>query len=347
LGVLETEIPSLDWIGQMQTLWPNPDLLVLASAGGGWGRYWPMLDMAMPVGGWWPWWGGGGGRLIAFDLTDPGAPKLASDLKIGSDNQGWGFSQAHTAGGLVYLSHQASEFIEGITLPGQTPPQPYEVVKPDGTKEMVTPPVGVWVTKHYLNVVDFTDASSPTVRKAVNLPGQLIGLAQSGALLFTAGPHWDDKWQTDWIEYVDACAYDGVSASLVASLKQSADWPRARAVADGMVFLASKSPAPATSGLIEAWRLGEAGAFTRRGEIALSSPASDLKALGTLLVAQTDRGLQVVDTANPAAMTIVGRGQSAGCTWPDLSLAVGESGSGVWVPLGAYGLLAVPLTAAP
>ncbi len=346
-----TQVDPLNGSGEFQMLWPKPGFLVLASQGGSYGWGWGMPVDGGIVGGrpgiWWPWWGGGSGRLIALDVNDPAAPRLASDLSLGGDGNWWSFSRAFTANGLVLLSHQASEFVEGVTLPGQPPPEPYEVVNPDGTKATITPPIGIWVTKYYLDAVDYADPTTPTVRPPVNLPGTLQGLDVGGALLFTSGPHWDDQWQTDWTEYLDACAYDNVEVTLVASLKQPTTWPHAVTVHDGIVFLARPDDPPATTGTVESWVLKPAGAFEQIGQVALTAPASQLANIGPALLAQASTSIQVVDASDPTALKVVGGGTPSGCVWADLGSAAGSTEGGIWIPLGDYGLFPLKVDSAP
>lgn len=355
LGSSEVEVPLLGWGQSFQVLWPRPGLLVLASQGGGWGWWrspWgPVIEIgfggvALPGRGlWWP--GGTGGRLLAFQIADAAALRLVSDLHLGPGQNWWFAPENFTAGGLVYLSHQASELREGVRLPGQPDPQPYEIILPDGTREIIKPPVGVWVTRHFLDVVDYADPATPTVRPPVNLPGQLVGVAAEGALLFTRGPHWDAQGQSDGAEYLDACAYDGVTVSLVASLQQPAEWPRACAVNDaGLVGVARPATSPAEGGVLEVWRLNTGGAFEWWATAALPQPADQLQALGPLLAARTGTGVTVLQTTD-SGLTTVGQTLVAGCYWPDLTRAVAEPGRALWLPLGEYGLLTVPLATAP
>ncbi len=354
LGAAQTEVPLLGWGLQFQAHQPRPGLLVLAGTGGGWWWWrgglvgidaWPGIP-TRPLGpGWWPGWTST--RLLAFDVTNPAAPVLVSDLEPGAEKNWWFDAASFTAGGLIYLSHQASEFLEGVRLPGQPEPQPYEIVFPDGRREKITPPVGVWVTRHYLDVVDYSDPASPTVRPPVNLPGRLVGVAAEGALLFTTGPHWDETGQNDGAEYVDACAYDGVSVSLIASLKQPAEWPRAVAVnAAGSVWVARPVGSPATAGRLEAWRLDAAGVFEKWAETTLAQPAQQLQPLGLLLAAQNGGAVAVFQADDPA-LKVVGQTPVSGCYWPDLTRAVAEPGRALWLPLGEYGLLTVPLADGP
>jgi hypothetical protein len=350
LGSVKADVASLAWASELQALWPKRGLLVLVGRGQSYWRWGLLADVAGPgvardmaPGLWWPWWGGGSGRLIAFDVADPVAPKLLSDLDLGTQNQSWGSSEVFLGDGLVFQSHQASEFIEGETLPGQAPPQPYEVVKPDGTRETVTPPVGIWVTKYYLDVVDYADPTTPTVRPPVNLPGSLIGVSRDAALLFTSGQHWDENWRTDGVEYLDVSAYDGVSVALVASLKLPAEWPRASTVVDSTIVLARRPSASETVGVIETWGLATDRTLRKLGELRLDVAAQALQAAGSLLAVQSDREILALDLTRPEALTVVGRGRADGCLWPTLGNARVGEGEALWLPLGEYGIMSVPL----
>src|SRR5262249_29699797 len=155
-------------------------------------------------------------------------------------------------------SHQGSEFVEGILLPGQTPPPPIITVDKD-TGQTITnqPPIGIWVQRYYLDVVDYADAKSPTLRAPVNIPGQLNGISMGGSLLYTVAPHWTN-WVTDWAEWLDASAYDGVSAALVNSLPLPADWPHPLLIAGSNIFLGRPDTKAGTSQL-ETWTLDNSG----------------------------------------------------------------------------------------
>jgi hypothetical protein len=44
-----------------------------------------------------------------------------------------------------------------------------------------------WRVRDFLDVVDYTDPASPTLRPAVNVPGQLAGLSAAGSMLYLLG----------------------------------------------------------------------------------------------------------------------------------------------------------------
>jgi hypothetical protein len=129
-----------DW----QALWPKPGLVVWS---GGTSAYWAWWDWGVPLAGdavrvapggfWRPWyWGAAGGRLIAFNVGNALAPQFLSDLNLAS-NTWWNFSPAFPVNGLVFLSHETSEFLEGVVPPSYVPPIPSITFVPT-TGEYVT-----------------------------------------------------------------------------------------------------------------------------------------------------------------------------------------------------------------
>jgi hypothetical protein len=250
----------------------------------------------------------------------------------------WSFSAPFTANGLVYLSHETSEFVPGVLLPGQTPPPPtitYD--KTTGLPVTNQPPIGIWVERYYLDVVDYADPKSPTLRAPVNIPGQLNGIARSGALLYTVGNHWTN-WVTDWNQWLDASAYDGVSATLVDSLALSTNWPHPLLVSDPNVFISWPDPTT-TSSSLETWTVADTGKFTRLGALQLGSATSDLEQFGAVLATSQDNNtFLLLDATAPAALKPIGKGQVQGCLGYDLGHADASLTGGLWLPLGDYGL---------
>ncbi|MBM3880073.1 MAG: hypothetical protein FJ387_10195 [Verrucomicrobia bacterium] len=353
---LETEVITdpLGWGPQFEALWPRAGLLVWSgtTSGGYWWR-WGMLDVAVAPGRvadglWWPWWGGNqGGRLIAFDASGAEAPALVSDTRLADANQWWAFSKAYTASGQVYLSHQASEFLEGVTLPGQTKPATTTVTHPDGTVELIEPPIGIWVTRHYLRVVDYADPAQPTLRVPVQIPGELRGLSHAGALLYTVGYHYDPTGKTDGAQYLEASAYDGVEAALVAALKLPNQYPNHALLYGPTIYLARPEAAEGgtTAGLLEAYALDlDPGnkAFRLVHRRTLRQPAQNAAVVGDLLVLQYDRTVEAYAAGTPDAPSALGSGAPQGCLWPNLQNGDGAAAVGLWLPLNDYGVLAVP-----
>src|SRR4029077_5879645 len=95
----------------------------------------------------------------------------------------------------VYLSHNESEIVTNKDYP-----------------------TGLWFQRSQLDVIDYADPISPTIRDAVNIPGTLQGISDEGELLYTLGLHWGTNYVYDWTQWFEASAYDGVAAHLVASM---------------------------------------------------------------------------------------------------------------------------------
>lgn len=363
-GRVEANIKGFAVSGELQPVWPHDDVLVWS--GGGFNYWWRCLYCPMPLAAdarvgaawWWPpYWGGGGGQLFAFDVSQDAAPRFASAVNLASDNW-WSFSKAFTADGKVYLSHQTSQLIEKPLEEG--------VVSPDAAGAIIYPPIGSWITRSYLDVVDYADAGDPLVRKPVNIPGTLAGLSHNGAVLYTTGTRWTTNAAAAWTEYLDASAYDGVSAHQIDSLALPETWPRPILVSDANILLGRAGGpgygpvagpviplADATLGgsgaddaqpALETWRLSDAGKLQRSGSVALDASASTLAAFGALLAVQhTDNSVTLFDASNGAALRRIGGDGPGGCLWFDLNHADGALGRGLWLPLGAYGVATIPV----
>jgi len=249
---------------------------------------------------------------------------------------------------LVYLSHQAAEFVPNVLPEGEKPPPPTTVTDPaTGKVTIIQPPIGTWVTRYFLDVVDYADPTTPTVRKPVNIPGQLRGLSHAGSILYTVAPHWDPvKLTSDWTEWLDASAYDGVSISLIDSLKLPVAWPHPVEVKNGLIIFGrpAENDSPST---LETWSLADTGKFIKRSLNVLSSPATYLVTFGDLLGVQLNTGkLQLynitdaplANVSDDSRPVLIGEGDLPGCLGYNLQYADGSAARGLWVPLGVYGV---------
>ncbi len=334
------------WVSSLQAVWPKPGVLTFSGGGGGY-RFWgPMLDVVGGIGGrgfYYPWYGGGGsGQFFTFDVT-AAKPKFLSQLDLTTNNW-WSFSQAFTAEGLIYVSHQASEFLEGVKSAYQTTVADTKVDPETGkiiTNSVVT---GTWVTKYYLDVVDFSDPAAPTPRKPVNIPGVLKGLSHQGALVYTMGPHWAPDMTTDWSEWLDAGAYNGVAVSLVGSLALPKEYPHPLWMAEGLAIVGRPSTTTEKLSSVETWKMADTGKFTQLGAWFQASQANDFRTFGGLLAVQnTDSSYRLLDWSNPAALKLIGGNESEGCIWGSFGDSAGDLARGLWVPASDYGVLFVPV----
>jgi len=357
---------SYYYYGKFKALQVKPGLLVWANSGGGYPIYWlrgggpvdvvagpvgPALPTALAAGAsdaaigggiaapiWWWWGGGGSGRLIAVD-TSSISPEIVSETTIGSPtNSWWNFSDAYTANGLFYTSHLSTEFDPNID------PPPYASQYYDQGKLLTVtndPPPGAWVQKYYLDVVDFADPTDPLVRKPVNVPGSLIGVHRSGEVVYTRGYDYV-PFVYSGNEFITASAYDGASASLLDTLTLSSNWPKPALADQGYIYLGSTTNQ--TNSTLQVWTLGNNGKFAQISDNSLKQPIQQFAKFGDLLVAQTDQ-IQLYNAAEPAALHLIGSGDASTCYGINIDAADGDVTRGVWIPMGWYGVVKIPVGA--
>ena len=331
LGQTSVASGMTGWGSTWNPVWPKQDVLVWVGGGGFPWAMMPGLPVANgPVGiaGGailpWPSWGSAGGELLAFDVSHPTAPSFDSEVDLGT-NGWWSFSKPFSTGTRVYLSHNVSEVITNNDNP-----------------------TGLWIQLSELDVIDYADPITPTVRDPVNIPGTLQGISNEGELLYTSGLHWDTNQVFDWTQWLEASAYDGVEAHLVTSMPLSDSWPNSLLVVHTNIFIGRSGYSSATTNItppsLEAWFLSDSGAFTLNSTIELGQPAYVLAdRAGLLAVQETDNSLDLFDDADPAALSRVAHDSPTGCLWFDLNQADGARNIGLWLPLGVYGVEEISL----
>jgi hypothetical protein len=271
---------------------------------------------------WRPWWNSGGASLLAFNVSHPARPALVSAFNFNPTNA-WGFSAPLTASNLIYFSHEQSSYLSASAG---------------------------WRVSDYLDVIDYTDPATPTLRPAVGIPGQLAGLSADGAMLYLLGTAMSASgaYNLNNNESLHACAYDGISAYLVASLPLPQTWPRPLLVNTGAVYLGRAAAAGRTNNTLEAWSLSAAGQFARRAIAPVAQPVSAFALFGKLLAAQDEHNtITLFDLTSPSAFRLCGHGGPTGCLWFDLNHADGALNSGLWLSLDDYGVATVPLSPSP
>ena len=195
--------------------------------------------------------------------------------------------------------------------------------------------------RHYLDVIDFTDAQEPTVRKPVNVPGTLVGVAYGGELLYTQSYQSEvNPWR--WSEWIEASAYDGTQAHFVDAMPLVKDWPRAVHAYKGNLYISRPANTNETKAVLEVWTLPLTGKFSMISRTSLDSPPYSLETFGNLLAAKGNR-IDLYDISNPAALTFLGGTGGAGCVGYNLDFADGSVTRGLWVPAGVYGVIKIDL----
>jgi hypothetical protein len=258
-------------------------------------------------------------------VDDPSRPAFVSEHRF-NPASGWGFSVPFAAQGLIFFSHEQSDYVS--TYAGR-----WQVSKE-------------WRVGEYLDVIDYSDPAFPTARPSISVPGQMAGLSPDGKMLYLLGAALlrSGAPAANETEAVHACAYDGVDAYLVNSLALSATWPRPVRIEGARVFLGRASADGAKASQAESWALSAAGRFTLQAVVALKRPASSLACFGGLLAAQDAAGgIELFDASDPSVLLPCGAGEPPGGVWFDLSRAAGAPDEGVWLPLDDFGLASVPV----
>ena len=204
-------------------------------------------------------------------------------------------------------------------------------------------PIHRYYRTHHLDVADYLAPAEPLLRSPVEIPGRLIGLSHEGALLYTVDtrrPPGAEHLQ-QWLE---ASAYDGVSAHLVDSLAVTNDYQTRIIVGGERPFLIRSEGG---SLHLEAWALADTGAFTRIGARELAPPVNDFGWTGGLLVVRHPGAVALYDAFDPERLPLIGGELLGGCLGLDLNLTRGSREAGVWMPLGNYGAMHVPLFPEP
>lgn len=342
VGTAEKESDFSRYIyGRYEGLEVKPGLLVWSTSETGGAPWWywrgPMaidvvaFDAAPSRGLFAPdiWWGGGSGHLIAVDTT---LPAFVSEVELGGTNNWWNFSRSHTTNGLVYLSHSINEYDPTID------PPPYTYEYSDGKQMIIVtndPPPGLWVQRDYLNVVDFNEPAEPVVRKPVNIPGALMGIDRRGEVIYTR------SHDLQLEEVIAAAAYDGLQAHHIDSFPLSRAWPRP-ALANGSYIYAGVPGPNNVGGTLEAWKLSDAGKFEVASKQEVKEPVQHFALFDDLLVAQSG-ALWLFDAGTPEQPRPLGTGEINSCYGLQLNAGDGDAERGLWLPMGWYGVVHIPV----
>lgn len=356
-----------------RAIWPSQDVIVFS--GQSWGGYWwgldviasPGMDMVARPGPGMPWWGGGGSRqLVAFNIPASGGASFASRTELASTNSHSSSAEAFATNGLVFQSHSVLEsFLDGTNSYVETKWREVVTAKTNVTTTRVETSPGVfesrnetnvvfttnyvsdgvitnqypryiYANKHMLDVVDYENPAAPTVRRPINIPGELRGLAHGGAVLYTAGQHFSTN-QTDQAFWLDASAYDGAAVFLIDSVKLD-QWHTTTVWDGGNSMVASRQGGTNSSPRLELYTLGTQ---SPRLELAdtetLSSQAHTLARIRSSLISVGQEEIQVWGVEN-SQLVLRRTGKVTTCYWFDAARADIDEQFNVWAPLGDYGV---------
>ena len=323
IGGTTISIAPLGWTSSFDALWPLPGVLVWATnsrANFYWGG--PIVALAAStsaissaaIAPWW-WGGSSDARLFPFDCTAPASPRYLREVRYAKD--AWSVGTAFAGDGAIFASHAgAHPDVTGSATASSALPRR-------------------WRQGWFLDVIDFTNPSTPVVRDPISLPSQLIGVALAspqGAILYSTGAHADSR---DPARYLDAAAYDGISAALLGSVwLGSSTTP---ALVDGSSVFVGRTALSGSGGEIATFTLAASGSLTRVGSTALPEVPWSLHATRDILATQISDGIRTYDKSRPAALSLLGDDLGASLNG-NLEFSDGDAACGLWLPLDDYGV---------
>lgn len=233
----------------------------------------------------------------------------------------WSYSACHAAAGLVLASHTSYEVVTNIV---------------DGQ------PSERWMARQWLDVVDYADPSTPTLRPTIPFPGRLVGLGYGGEVLYAESQRtWDPEpgVEGDWLA---AVSYDGVEAHVADATPLPWTWPRPLLTLDGVVYLVRVGTNYVSADL-ESWRFSAATAKLERLSVQGVGPSTySLLSVGAYLGASDGRAIGLFDISDPTSPALWLKGEFDGCSGGSLEHADATSAEGLVAPLGNYGVARMP-----
>lgn len=354
-----TEKHRITGLSDSQALWPTANTLVWASNTqyGYWG---PWLDI-MPATrgafaavdrGFWPgrWWWGQPRTLVAFDLTDPTQPTFQSTVTSSSGSTG--ASTAFRGDGLILFTEQFQE--SKVTGTNQVvwtetyyeqekDPSGNIILRGEPRTRLVTNWVEVvqWWQRYELRVVDYAAGGrEPVVRPALAFPGELRGIANGGAVLFSVAQIPEGTNNITYKTVLDASAYDGLQVYVGDSLtlaQQNDESAYVQVTPGGQVVVASgtwNAPEKSRLRLLDL----EASKLVQIAEAPLAALPQETRLVGDALLIRESGPLELWDLRSPRSPTRIPT-VDYGCIWFDLQRATGSPEDGYWAPGGEYGAL--------
>ena len=354
-GTASAQIEPLGWNPTLKALWPNERTLVWSVSQ----RLWPMMYdgvvlKAAPIIGntspvtpgmaIYPWWGGSSdSRLLAFDVNNPSSPVFLGQTKFAAG--AWNVGPLFADNNVIFASHSASWNMRFDTFAWATkangPATPtlvqgqtlyaVDLSNPQTNATGVQTVVQGWM----LDAIDFSNPAAPVVRDPISIPNQLVGVSNSGTLLYTEGI--EAQGASGNVPFLDACAYDTVSSFLVDSVQLSG-WSNSVVVSGSTIFVGHASGTNGITGAIDAWKLGASGQFARLGSAAVAQAPSKMRTFGSLLAASVGSTTKLFDASNPVALKLLNSTESNAFSYLSLDCADGDVSRGLWFPVNDYGV---------
>jgi hypothetical protein len=270
-----------------------------------------------------PWWGYPDDtfEFVAFDVSVPSAPFLASKLKVRTGATG-DWSEAFAADGKVFVSSMAYDELPQVdVVPAASIPRFSRMYR------------------HFLKTVDFGNPAVPVITEEVNIPGRLEGVSRNGRLLYTFGASYAADNTPTEARGLHASGFDGAAAHFVGQI----DIPGGESFAldgDTVLVTATTGAHESTTHRLQTWLLGGSGDFRLAGQVE-TLRLSLLGALHGLLVSGAGYGgaQRLYDVSIPARILDLGEFMTAGGNDPTLlRKSDGGPGRGLWEPSGSHGI---------
>ncbi len=289
------------------------------------------VSRSMPIWGGWGWPSESTMALHAFDVSNSRAPKFLAATNLKPDDA-TSFSEPFAMNSRVFASHYTGGW------------RGYAYLE-DGEEKQPT------ANRHFLNVVDFSDAAVPVIKPPVSLPGTLQNVAMNGELLHVTGPGYDAAGKADGSgNFLHAVAFDG-AAHLIASIPLGERWSsNSVRFTNSNVFvnrISYEEKKCRGQGLIEAWAIEDSGQFVQRDSVEI--PASYEWAIHNNLAIFNSGGasITVANLENPADLTSIGTFGDWQSYWGNSPLnregsIAGSIADGFWIPSGDYGVRFIP-----
>lgn len=287
-----------------------------------------------------PFWFGGSKTLLAFDLSDPLAPKFLSktSLSLSGTNQRseprYNFSDGFVLGSKLYLTYQSARFLPIAPPVVFIRENGLPVIRDIEQPQSIRPR---WVSCHYLQTIDFSNPAAPVLGEPVNVPGKLVGLNEDGTQLFTAGTNPISSSAGAGKFGIQASSFDGSTAHLISAL------PLGDVTWDSLLVRNQQIIAGQGSGGIRTWSFS-GNQFVQGPSVATTTGISSVEAYGALLVGcNWQNKLSLLDFSNPAEPYLLGEHSIAAPISLRLEEGSGSLETGLWLPLGAYGVESIQL----
>lgn len=332
VGFLETKLQD-SFSGNVEMLWVKTNVLVLANYMPNFYPYYGLLSLRYFV----PWYNQQDNfRFYAFEISSNKEPRLISELTVPFETDANSLryavrSSAFVTNNLLYFSYSVMHSV--LVQVSETNKQVGLLIRE----------VPVFKRNDYLCVIDYSDPETPTLRKPVSIPGELVGISYSGELLLTRGYCFTNNF-VDCRMRIDACAYDGVNVSLVDSLWLSTI-DSLYCLSGTNVFIMYRSNSTNSDSYIEAWQFDAAGKFNKKSNASLpSAPYSSRVINDILAVVCDDTSILAYDFSDIMLLRCVGKDSiSLYYYWPSLDNAIGSLSTGLWIPMDLYGVYALKI----